>query len=448
MFKKITLLLVALALALVLVACGGQEEGGGESAEAADAGVDYTDNPYTDGEDLSGTTVNVFGAFVDEDARRFNTAMEPFEEATGIDIVYEGSGDFETLVTVRAEGGDPPDIAAFPQPGLAADLVGGGYIQDVEEWLGMDYLQQQYSSAWTDLADIGGIQAGVFYRANVKSLVWYNIPVWEEEGYEVPETWDELLALSDQIVEDGYVPWSIGIESSGATGWVATDWIEDIMLRIHPPEVYDQWVAGELPFNSPEVREAIGYLEEIWFNEDYVLGGREGIVLTPFGDAVTPLAVDPPAAILHRQANFIIGFMPEGGAEVGETIGFFYLPTIDESLGQPVLGAGDLFSAFTDRPEVRAAMRWLSTGDSARGWIEAGGFASPHQDAELSWYPTEADRGVAEILQAATTFRFDASDLMPGPVGAGTFWTEMTAYVNDENADLTTLLNNIDNSWP
>lgn len=448
MFKRITLLFVAIALALILVACGGQDEGGGESAEAADSGVDYTDNPYTDGEDLSGTEVSIFGAFVDEDANRFNTAMEPFEEMTGIDIVYEGSGDFETLVTVRAEGGDPPDIAAFPQPGLAADLVDGGYIQDVEEWLGMDYLQQQYSSAWTDLADIGGIQAGVFYRANVKSLVWYNIPVWEEEGYEVPETWDELLALSDQIVEDGYVPWSIGIESSGATGWVATDWIEDIMLRVHPPEVYDQWVAGELPFNSPEVREAVSYLEEIWFNEDYVLGGREGIVLTPFGDAITPLTVDPPAAILHRQANFIIGFMPEGGDEVGETVGFFYLPPIDESLGRPVLGAGDLFSAFNDRPEVRAAMRWLSTGDSARGWIEAGGFASPHQDAELSWYPTEADRGVAEILQNATTFRFDASDLMPGPVGAGTFWTEMTAYVNDENADLTTLLNNIDNSWP
>lgn len=446
--KKITLLLTVIVLALVLVACGGQDEGESASAEASDSGVDYTDNPYTDGQDLSGTEVTVFGAFVDEDAKRFNTAMEPFEEMTGIDIVYEGSGDFETLVTVRAEGGSPPDIAAFPQPGLAADLVAGDYIQDVEAWLGMDYLEQQYSSAWTDLADIGGIQAGVFYRANVKSLVWYNIPVWEKEGYEVPETWDELLALSDQMVADGYTPWSIGIESSGATGWVATDWIEDIMLRIHPPEVYDQWVAGELPFNSPEVKEAISYLEEIWFNDDYVLGGREGIVLTPFGDAITPLTVDPPAAILHRQANFIAGFMPEGGDEIGETVGFFYLPTIDESLGQPVLGAGDLFSAFNDRPEVRAVMRWLSTGESARGWIEAGGFASPHQDAELSWYPTEADRGVAEILQAATTFRFDASDLMPGPVGAGTFWTEMTAYVNDKNANLDQLLDNIDASWP
>jgi alpha-glucoside transport system substrate-binding protein len=450
MFKKLSLLVIAVLLALALVACGGQDEGGEDAAaaEADDSGVDYSDNPYTEGEDLSGTTVNIFGAFVDEDARRFNQSMIPFEEATGIDVVYEGSGDFETLITVRAEGGSPPDIAAFPQPGLAADLVNGGYVYDVADWLGMDYLEEQYNDAWLDLAEIGGIQAGVWYRASVKSLVWYNLPVFEEEGYEVPETWDEMLALSDQMVADGYTPWSIGIESSGATGWVATDWLEDIMLRIHPPEVYDQWVAGEVKFDSPEFREALEYMTEIWFNEDYVLGGREGIVLTPFGDAPTPLTVDPPAALMHRQASFITAFFPEEGREVGEQIGFFYLPPIDEEQGSPVLGAGDLLGPMQDRPEVRAVMRYLASGLSTKAWLESGGFVAPHNDVPLDWYPTVTDRGIAEILQGATTFRFDASDLMPGPVGAGTFWTEITAYVNDERSNLDNLLRNIDNSWP
>jgi alpha-glucoside transport system substrate-binding protein len=220
------------------------------------------------------------------------------------------------------------------------------------------------------------------------------------------------------------------------------------MLRIHPPEVYDAWVAGELPFNSPEVKEALEYMTEIWFNEDYVVGGREGIVLTPFGDSPTAMTVDPPAALMHRQASFITAFLPQGGAEVGTQIGFFYLPPIDESLGRPVLGAGDLMGPMQDRPEVRAVMRYLASGISTKAWIEAGGFVSPHKDTPLDWYPTVTDRGIAEILQGATTFRFDASDLMPGPVGAGTFWTEMTAYVNDENANLDQLLNNIDQSWP
>lgn len=442
--KKVILTLAVLLMGLSMVYAGGEgeESGGGEP------NPEFTSNPYTDGADLSGTTVNILGAIVDEDANRFNASMVPFEEATGIDVVYEGSGDFETLITVRAEGGSPPDIAAFPQPGLAADLVNGGFILDMNDWLGPDYLSQQYNQVWLDLAELGGIQAGVWYRASIKSLVWYNTGVFAAEGYAIPETWDEMIELTNEIIADGYTPWSVGIESSGATGWVATDWIEDIMLRIHPPEVYDEWVAGDLAFNSPEFKQALEYMAEIWFNEDYVLGGREGIVLTPFGDAITPLAVEPPAAVLHRQASFIPAFMPNGGDEVGDTIDFFYLPPIDESLGRPVLGAGDLFGAMQDRPEVRAAMRYLSTGLSTRAWIEAGGFVSPHADTPFDWYPTVTDRGIAEILQNATTFRFDASDLMPGAVGAGSFWTGMTDLVNNPGADLDAVLDSIDASWP
>lgn len=440
--KKAGVCMIAFMLVFSLAFAGGERE------EAPDVDVDYTDNPWTDGQDLSGTRVNVFGAFVDEDARRFQAAMEPFEEATGIEVVYEGRGDFEVLITVRAEGGSPPDIAAFPQPGLAADLVRGGYVYDMADWLGMNYLSEQYNETWLDLAELEGSQAGVWYRASLKSLVWYSIPVFEKEGYEIPETWDEMLALTEQIKADGYVPWAVGIESSGATGWVLTDWIEDIMLRIHPPEVYDAWVEGELPFDSPEVREAFDIVADIWFEPGNVLGGREGIVLTPFGDAITPLLVDPPAAVLHRQASFIMGFMAQGGDEVGDSVGFFYLPPIDEDLGKPVLGAGDLMGAMRDRPEVRAAMRFLSQGISTKGWLERGGFLSPHADTPFEWYPTDADRGIAEILQNATTFRFDASDLMPGVVGAGTFWTEGTDWVNNPNADLGRILRNIDNSWP
>jgi alpha-glucoside transport system substrate-binding protein len=442
MNKKIGFLLVAVLALVLIVSCGPGEE----EAETAESDVDYTDNPWTDGEDLSGTTVNIFGAFVDEDANRFNAAMGPFEEATGIDIVYEGSGDFESLITVRAEGGDSPDIAAFPQPGLMQDLVERGAVEDIGPWMEDGYLEEQYDQSWLDLASHDGIMAGVWYRASVKSLVWYPVPEFSEAGYEIPETWDEMLDLTEQMVADGNTPWSIGIESAGATGWVATDWLEDIMLRIHPPEVYDDWVVGELPFDSPEVREAMGYMEEIWLNEDYVRGGNRSILTVPFGDAATPLLNDPPRAWLHRQASFIPAFFPDG-VSIGEDIDYFYLPPIDEDdQGRPVLGAGDLLSAMQDRPEIRAVMRWLATGESTRGWLERGGFVSPHNDTPLDWYPTDVDRGYAEILRDATTFRFDASDLMPGQIGTGAFWTGMVDWVNGDSLD--EVLPKIDEAWP
>ncbi|AFG38602.1 ABC transporter substrate-binding protein [Spirochaeta africana] len=428
---------VLLAMPVGLFAAGQQD--------AAVADRDFTDNPWTDGQDLSGRRVDVFGAFVDEDARRFRESMRIFEEQTGIRVVYEGSGDFESLITVRVEGGSPPDMGAFPQPGLLGDFVAGGEVIDLNDWFSMDYLQQQYDQSWLDMATMDGIMSGFWHRANVKSLVWYPKGPFEERGYQIPETWDELIALSDQIVADGDVPWSIGIESAGATGWVGTDWIEDILLRTAPVEVYDAWTVGEHPFDSPEVRRAFEIMSDIWFNEDYVLGGTDAILLVPFGDAPNALFEDPPAAWLHRQASFIPAFFPEG-AVVGEDVDFFYLPPIDEEFGSPVLGAGDIYGVFNDRPEVRALARFMTQGISTKAWVEAGGFVSPHADTPLDWYTTEADRRYAEIIRDADTFRFDGSDLMPGPVGAGSFWTEMVNYVNGK--DLNAVLRDIDASWP
>lgn len=444
---QLLLVLVVAASLLFVTACG-QESGQAGQQEEEKSGVaakDYTDNPWTNGQDLSDTKVNIFGAFVEPGSNLFEKSMVKFEEATGIEIAYEGSSDFESLITVRVEGGDPPDIAAFPQPGLLQDFVSRGRVEDLSGWFDDGFLQEHYDQSWIDIATINDIMAGVWYRANVKSLVWYPKAEFDEAGYEVPATWDEMMELSRQMAADGNTPWSIGIESSGATGWVATDWLEDIMLRTVTPEKYDAWVNGELPFNSEEVKRACNIMAEIWFDKDLVLGGRNSILTVPFGDATEPLFADPPRALLHRQASFITDFFPEG-TTVGEDVDFFYLPPIDAEEGKPVLGAGDIMGAFTDKPEVRAVMRFLATGASIKEWVESGGVVAPHKDAKLDWYPTEANRKYAEILHNADTFRFDGSDMMPGQVGAGAFWKQMTNWVSGD--DLDTILKNIDQAWP
>jgi alpha-glucoside transport system substrate-binding protein len=399
--------------------------------------------------EFDGTVVTMMGPFVDQDEINFAASIAAFEEATGIDIQYEGTKEFESIISTRVDGGDAPDIVDFPQPGLLKNFVADGKVVDVSEFLPADYMSEQYLDSWLDMATMAGpdgdIMAGVWTRFNGKSLVWYNKVAWDEAGYEIPTTWAEMIELSDMIVADGDTPWCIGIESGAATGWAATDWMEDLMLRTTTLENYDAWTTGDLPFSSPEVTAAAETMAEIWLNPDYVLGGTQAIVSTSVGNSILPLFEDPPRCWLHRQANFITANFPE--LEAGVDYDFFYLPPVDESLGRPFLIAGDIYSMFNDRPEVRAVMEFFTRGESVREWLRNGGTLAPHKDIQPDWYTNVVDRGVAEIAAAATAVRFDGSDLMPGEVGAGSFWTGMTNFVAG-TVDLETALEEIDASWP
>ena len=426
------------------------EEPAAEEEAAMPAGSEggYLDRALAG--EFAGTTVTMMGPFTDEDEVKFNNAIADFEEKTGIDIQYTGTKEFEATISVRVDAGDAPDIVDFPQPGLAANFASTGDIVDVLSFMDVDTLRERYDNSWLEMATVEGqdgpMMAGVWHRFNGKSLVWYPKDDFDAAGYEVPETWDDMLELTQMIADDGDTAWCIGIESGAATGWPATDWMEEVMLRTTSLENYDAWVTGDLPFSSPEVKNAAEQIANIWFNDEYVLGGRAGIVSTFFGDAPNGMFEDPPRCWLHKQGNFITSFFP-AGAEAGVDYDFFYLPPIDEQYGKPFLVAGDLMAAFSDSDETKAVMEFFSTGESVKGWLQAGGALSPHLDAQLDWYGDDVERGIAQLVQEATAFRFDGSDLMPGEVGAGSFWKGMTDWVSG-SADLDTALQEIDASWP
>jgi len=398
--------------------------------------------------EFTGTTVTVDGAFEgnDVDGVKFQESMKAFEEATGITVNYIGNKEFEGSIAIRVGAGDAPDIVDFPQPGLFANFVRKGNIVPVTDFISDEWLSQQYNAGWREFNTVDGVEYGVMHRYSGKSLVWYPKQAWDAAGYEVPETWDDLVALTQQIADDGDTAWCIGIESGAATGWVATDWTEDLMLRTTSLENYDKWVAGELPFDSPEVRKAIDTWSAIWFDDAAVNGGRSSIVSTFFGDAPGPMFEDPPKCWLHRQANFITSFFPEG-TTYGVDYDFFYLPPVDEAYGKPFLVAGDLVAMFNDRPEVRALMEYFTTPQSVIGWLEGGGAISAHQTATEDMYGSDMDYSISQLVAGATSFRFDGSDLMPGEVGAGSFWEQISSYVAG-SVELDTALQAIDASWP
>ena len=396
-------------------------------------------------------TLSIFGPWLTADQEHIQAVIDGFTAATGIEVDYAGSDSFEQQIVIDTQAGSAPNVAVFPQPGLAADLASKGLLtplgDDVENFLVENYAAGQ---SWVDLSSYpdknGEKKLFAFpYKADVKSLVWYVPDNFADMGYDVPETMEDLLALSAKIVEDGGTPWCIGLGSGAATGWPATDWVEDLMLRTQTPETYDGWVDNSIPFNDPKIVEAIETFGTFALTEGWADGGAAAVAATDFRDSPKGLFEVPPKCYMHHQASFIPSFFPEG-TEMGVDADFFYFPAFAEKdLGKPVLGAGTLFAITNDSPEAHAFIEYLETPEAHEIWMARAGFLTPLLTVDTSKYANDTLRKQGEILLNATTFRFDGSDLMPGAVGAGSFWTGMVDYVGGKSAQ--DVADDIQASW-
>jgi alpha-glucoside transport system substrate-binding protein len=400
------------------------------------------------GGDVDGETVTIYGTIVEAEAELLQESWADFEEETGIDIKYEGSQDFETQLGTRAQGGNPPDIAIFPQPGLMADFASRDFLKPAPEAVEQN-ANEYWSEDWVNYGTVDDTFYGAPLMASVKGWIWYSPAKFAEWGVEVPKTLDELNTLTATIQSaTGAAPWCAGFESGTATGWPGTDWIEDYVLRQAGTDVYDQWAAGEVPFTDPQIKTAFDSVGEILLNPATVnagFGDVRSINSTAFGD-VAPALAGGTCALTH-QASFLSGFYPEGTnvAEDGD-VWAFILP--GETEGETtVTGGGEIVGAFSDSEATQQVLEYLSSPEWANARVSLGGVTSANSGLDPDSAQDPILQETIKILQDdETTFRFDASDLMPGAVGAGTFWKGMVAWINGDSTDA--VLEQIETGWP
>jgi alpha-glucoside transport system substrate-binding protein len=394
-------------------------------------------------------TINVLGAFGGAEATKFQAVIAVFEAKNpGIKVNYSTSADFNTVLNVRVQSGDYPDIAGIPQPGVMKDLAAQGALAPVASATSA-LIRKNYAPAWSELgkADDKKIY-GVFHRVNVKGLVFYNKTAFEGAGYKVPKTWVELQALTKSMESSKAAPWCVGMESGGATGWVATDWIENIMLRTQTTKVYDNWITGKVNFNSEQVRNAFKIVDGIWGNPKAVYGGRGSIAATSFLDSAKGLFTSPQQCWLHMQGSFATDFLQDSiKKNLDANVGVFVLPMINTKLPTTLEVGGDQWVMFKgkNRPEVQKFMSFLATGASADPWSKLGGGLFPHKDQSLDAYSTKLERSFTEIILSAKSARFDASDAMPSAVNQA-FWKGTTDWVTG-GGTLDSVLNDIDAAY-
>lgn len=441
--RKMTRQVAALgAIGLFLTACSVSSDGDGDTA-AQDENI---------GE------VSMTGAGTGVDADITNTLATAASEGEDFTGTYTGSDSFEQDIIIQIEGGTPPDIGMFPQPGAVIEQAQQGNAIALED-LGFDIadLEAQYGEYLMSLGEYEGKHYGLPLDVNFKSAVWYNVPAWEAAGWgDPPATWDELIALSTEMAESGVSPFCLGTGSDAATGWPATDWMEDIVLRDQGTDVYDQWVTNDLKFDSEEIKSAASRFGEIVFGEaggtPFVFGGNENIASTDFRDAPDPMFNDPPNCYMHRQATFIPAFFPEDqGLEPITDYNFFPFPDIEGNSG--ALIAGGLGAVFNNRPEIKDFLDNY-TSPEVQCLIGSGDAtqisANVNVDVE-NCYGNEIIQQAAGVIQQALNdgvARFDASDLMPPAVGSGEFWNGMNNYTNNGPDNLDEVMQAIDAAWP
>lgn len=448
----------ALGVALALSACGGSSSGGSEASGTAGASSASGDcAAFAQYGTFNNTKVEIYTSIRDEEATRFEKSFENFQKCTGIDIQWNGSGEFETQLQVRVKGNNAPDLAPIPQPGLLQTLVAQGAVKAASDKV-KTASEANFPKDWLTYGTVNGTFYAPPLGANVKSFVWYSPSMFKTNGWAVPQTWDELLKLSDTIAASGKVdkPWCAGFESGDASGWPGTDWIEDVMLRTQGADVYDQWYKHEIPFNDPKVVDAFDKAGAVLKNEKYMNGGTgdvKSIATTAFQDGGKPI-VDEQCA-LHRQASFYANQWPEGTkvAEDGDVYAF-YLPAIDPAKGKPVLGGGEFLAAFNEKPETQAVQLYLQDGNWVNEKAKLGDWITPNKQLKAENVLTVTDQTPNPIQQLSLSilqdpnsiFRFDASDLMPASVGAGTFWKGMINWIT--GADSKSVTDTIEKSWP
>lgn len=413
------IILAILLLSATVAIAGGRQEME-EAAEEVDAGE-----------------VSVIATWGGNEQDVFNDMIAPFEEETGITVNYTGTRDMDAVMTTRVQAGNPPDIAAFANPGKLAEFANQGELVDLSAVLDMQRIRNEYSQGWINRGTIDGTLVGLFTKAAAKGFIWYDPATREQIGFEIPQTWTELMSVSRAIANnEELAPWSIGIESGAATGWVGTDWLEHIFLKMHGPDLYEQWYEGELSWTSDEMRDVWNEWGRIVGDGDMIYGGSQYVISTNFGEAHAPVFREDPAAVFHFQATFLQGFINDQFPDltVGEDFTFFRFPRIAEAYADSIVASGDVFGMFNDTEQSRALIRYLSTATAQEYWIATGAI-SPNTAVPLDAYDNPLIREAARAMGESEIVVFDASDLMPSEVNQQ-FFTAVTDFVsNPDNLD-------------
>jgi alpha-glucoside transport system substrate-binding protein len=389
------------------------------------------------GSGSSATTVTVLGSWTGSEEKGFTAMIHAFELKYHhrYHVIYTGLPDAAAVLQNDLRNGHYPDLAVLANPGTMEQYARQGKLDPIDRAVDPSTMSRKYSSGWLQLIQARGPSGvksdyAIVVKAALKSVIWYD-PAQFPPAYlgllrSSNLTWNQLLSMTERLAAAGTSPWCIGMAAGSTSGWPGTDWIEDIVLHQSGLQVYDQWVAGTLPWTSTPITRAWQAFGQVATAPGLVHGGTLSELASPFGSVGQGLFTTPRGCYLDHEGSFITGTDFYGQDRVGgagsknhpqPSTGFNFIPfpALTSADRNNIEIAGDLLGMFNETPAARLFLAYLTTPEAQEAWISrrGSGAISINKDVPTSAYPDRVSSNIAGILTQAANVRFDASDSMP-----------------------------------
>jgi alpha-glucoside transport system substrate-binding protein len=413
MSKRVLGSIAALALGLSVVAAGcgggGSKSGGGGNSK------------------VSGT-ISALAVWTGAEGAAFKAVIDGFNQKyPNVTVKYKSAKDPGQALSTAVQGGNPPDVAALPSPGLMKDFANRGALKPID--FAKDDVSKNFSADWVKFGTVNGKLYGLFFKGANKSTVWYNVHAFSDAGVDPPKEWSDLLSDAKTLSASGTPAYSIG----GADGWTLTDLFENLYIRSAGPDMYDKLSDHKIPWTDPSVKTTLTDMGKVLSDTKNIAGGTTGALQTDFPASVTNVfqPSNPKAAMIF-EGDFVPG-VAAGQTKAKPTTDYnvFPFPAVNGKGGDYVVGGGDVMVLFKDNPASEAFITYLATPEAAEIWAKKGGYSSPNKNVDTSLYPDDITRTTASALAKASTFRFDMSDLAPATFGGDAEFTDLQAFLKD-----------------
>ena len=362
----------------------------------------------------------------------------------GIKIKYEPVSDTETFIIDNPNSSS--SIAIIPNPQGVVNLAERKLIYSLDDVLvDNNSIFNLYPNHLISIVSHEDSIYGGWTRLFPNSLIWYDISKFEQHNVKF-DSFETLLEGTKKIADNGTSPWCANSESAASTGWVQTNWMEDVLLTKYGPKVYDEWSKLKIDASNVKIFLSIKHMEDFIFYDNHIYNGPGSIISKEFRNLPKVLLDDSTECFMSWSGHYFRYYIPEDYQYLKD-FAVTNVPKIN--FENSVVGIGDNIVLTKDNELSKKVISKILSKNFGEIWssYQDTEFISANQNFNKQIINNELTKFEFSIVHDALQkdlFRYDASEIMARPIGSNLLWKLFKEYIREGPQNLVKLLNELD----